>query len=364
MADIVLINPRFDTSYWGLDHAVQFLGAKALLPPASLPLLAALTPHEHRITLIDENVEKVDFARCVHADIVGLTGMNVQQPRMRAILAELKRCGVFTVVGGAWVTVKEDDFVGLADVVFIGEAEETWPQFLAEWHEGRHRPRYEQAERTDMQKVPLPRLDLLRMNRYAVGSLQFSRGCPFACEFCDIIVTFGRRPRIKSSAQVIAELECLLSVGKHTAFIVDDNLVGNKKAIKLLLRELVAWQRARCYPMTFSTEASIDLAEDQELMQLMSDANIVEVFVGIESVNEASLRETRKIQNLKDRAGTMLEKVHRIQETGMEVWCGLIVGFDSDDQSIFAAQRRFVHSAPTSSPVGSVGKRCAGALSS
>jgi radical SAM superfamily enzyme YgiQ (UPF0313 family) len=345
MVDIVLINPRFETSYWGLGQASRLLGVKAMLPPASLPLLAALTPSEHRITLVDENVEEIDFDLCARADIVGLTGMNVQRNRSRAILAELKRRGIFTVVGGAWVTVKEDDFDGLADVVFIGEAEDTWPQFLTEWGEGRHGRRYEQAERTDMGKVPLPRLDLLKMDSYAVGSVQFSRGCPFTCEFCDIIVTFGRRPRIKSPAQVIAELECLRKVGKHTVFIVDDNLVGNKRAIKLLLRELIAWQRARSYPMTFSTEASIDLAEDPELLRLMADANIAEVFVGIESVNEDALRETKKIQNLKDRGGTLLEKVHRIQQAGMEVWCGLIVGFDSDNQSVFAGQRRFVQEA-------------------
>jgi len=345
VADIVLINPRFETSYWGLEHAIRFLDAKALLPPASLPLLAALTPAGHRITIIDENVEEIDFDRCARADIVGLTGMNVQRLRMRSILAELKRRGVFTVVGGAWATVQEDDFKDLADVTFVGEAEETWPRFLAEWGEGRHQRLYEQAERTDMATVPAPRLDLLPMKKYALGSVQFSRGCPFACEFCDIIVTFGRRPRIKTSAQVIAELEGLRAAGKLTAFIVDDNLIGNKKAVKALLRDLIAWQQANLYPMTFSTEASIDLAEDPEMMQLMADANITQVFVGIETVNEEALRETKKIQNLRDRGGTMLEKVHRVQEAGIEVWCGLIVGFDHDDPGIFAAQRRFVQDA-------------------
>ena len=207
MADIVLINPRFDISYWGLEHAMPFLGLKAVLPVANLPLLAALTPPEHSVTLVDENVEAIDFERCAQADIVGLTGMNVQRRRMREIIGELRSRAVFTVVGGPWVTVQEDDIAGLADVIFIGEAEETWPRFLAEWGEGRHRTRYEQAERTDMATVPVPRLDLLQMKHYAFGSVQFSRGCPFSCEFCDIIVTFGRRPRIKTSAQVLAELD-------------------------------------------------------------------------------------------------------------------------------------------------------------
>lgn len=342
MADIVIINPRFDTSYWGLEHAMPFLGIKAVLPVASLPLLAALTPPQHRVTLIDENVEPIDFDRCTRADIVGVTGMNVQRSRMHEILAELRRRGCFTVVGGAWVTVREDDLKGLADVIFIGEAEESWPRFLAEWSEGRHAGRYEQPGRTDMTTVPRPRLDLLRMQHYAVGSVQFSRGCPFECEFCDIIVTFGRRPRIKTSGQILAELDGILAAGKRTAFIVDDNLIGNKRAIKAVLREVIAWQQAHGYPLMFATEASIDLAEDPELMRLMVDANVSEVFIGIETPNEAALRETKKVQNLRPRGGTMLDKVHRIQQAGMEVWCGVIVGFDHDDESIFAAQRRFV----------------------
>ncbi len=345
MADIVLINPRFEVSYWGLEHAMPFLGIKAVLPVANLPLLAALTPPGHRVTLVDENVEAIDFARCARADIVGLTGMNVQRLRMKEILFELKRRGVFTVVGGPWVTVREDDLADLADVIFVGEAEETWPRFLAEWSAGHHQTRYEQAERTDMATVPAPRLDLLRMREYAFGSVQFSRGCPFECEFCDIIVTFGRRPRIKTSAQILAELDAIVAAGKDSAFIVDDNLIGNKKAIKLVLRDVVAWQERNGYPLMFATEASIDLAEDAELMQLMVDANISNVFVGIETPNEESLRETKKLQNLRARGGTMLEKVHRIQETGMEVWCGIIVGFDNDDPSIFAAQSRFVREA-------------------
>ena len=249
MADIVLINPAFEVSYWGLEHAMPFLGKRAVLPVANLPLLAALTPSCHSVTLVDENVEAVDFERCAQADIVGLTGMNVQRRRMKEILHELKRRDIFTVVGGPWVTVREEDLADLADVLFIGEAEETWPRFLAEWGERRHQTRYEQAGRTDMATVPVPRLDLLRMKDYAFGSVQFSRGCPFECEFCDIIVTFGRRPRIKTSAQILAELDATVAAGKHSAFIVDDNLIGNKKAIKLLLRDVVAWQEEQGYPL-------------------------------------------------------------------------------------------------------------------
>jgi radical SAM superfamily enzyme YgiQ (UPF0313 family) len=344
MADIVLINPRFEVSYWGMEHALPVLGKKANLPVACLPLLAALTPSEHTVTLIDENVEPIDFDRVARADLVGLTGMSVQRYRMREILAELKDRGVFTVVGGPYVTVQEDYFDDLANAIFIGEAEETWPRFLKEWAEGRHEYRYEQAEKSDMAKVPTPRFDLLKNNQYAFGSLQFSRGCPFQCEFCDIIVTFGRRPRIKTAEQVIAELDAIHKAGMHIAFIVDDNLIGNKKAIKPILREVITWQERHQYPLTLFTEASIDLADDPELLELMPRANFISVFIGIESPSEEALRETKKFQNVRA-GGTLLEKVKRIQDAGMEVWCGMIMGFDSDDPSIFDRQIEFIQEA-------------------
>ena len=344
MADIVLVNPRFETSYWGLEHALPLFGKRAAMPVAGLPLLAALTPGRHTVTIIDENVEAIDWGRLARADIVGLTGMIVQRRRMREILAELKGCGAFTVVGGPWVSVQEDYFGGLADVIFVGEAEETWPQFLEEWQRGAHRPRYEQAAKTDMTRVPAPRLDLLKMRHYLFGSVQFSRGCPFQCEFCDIIVTFGRRPRLKTSAQVLAELEALRAQNIDIAFVVDDNLIGNKRAVKALLRDLIRYQEANGYPFDFFTEASLDLAEDDELMRLMIDANIVSVFIGIESPNEKSLRETKKLQNVRP-AGTLLERVHKVQAAGLEVWCGMIVGFDNDDPTIFDAQRAFLKEA-------------------
>jgi radical SAM superfamily enzyme YgiQ (UPF0313 family) len=344
MAEIVLINPRFEMSYWGMEHALPLLGKRANLPVAALPLLAALTPPEHHITLLDENVEALDYDRLANADIIALTGMVVQRARMRAILKELKVRGLFTVVGGPWVSVREDYFGDLADVIFVGEAEETWPEFLQDWQRGQHRQRYEQAAKTDMTKVPTPRFDLLQMQHYLFGSVQFSRGCPFQCEFCDIIVTFGRRPRLKTSAQILAELEALRAQKIDIAFIVDDNLIGNKKAIKPLLRDLIAYQQANGYPFDFFTEASLDLAEDEELMQLMVEANIISVFIGIESPNEKSLQETRKFQNVRP-VGSLVERVHRIQDAGIEVWCGMIIGFDNDDGSIFDAQRRFLKEA-------------------
>ncbi len=346
MADIVLINPRFEASYWGMEHALHLVGYRANMPIAALPLLAALTPAEHRVTLIDENVEEIDFDLCTKADIVGLTGMTVQRFRMTDILTQLKRRGCFTVVGGPWVTAQEDYFGELSDVIFVGEAEDVWPKFLADWTRREHAARYEQAERTDMTKVPVPRHDLMKMKYYALGTVQFSRGCPFTCEFCDIIVTFGRKPRIKSTDQIIRELDALHRGAQLKAvFIVDDNLIGNKKVIKNVLREVAAWQKAHDYPLTFFTEASLDLADDEELLALMDDANVRSVFVGIETPNEESLKETGKIQNLRGRNRSIAEKVHAIHDHGIEVWSGMILGFDNDCPDIFDRQLKLVEEA-------------------
>jgi radical SAM superfamily enzyme YgiQ (UPF0313 family) len=350
MAYIALINPRYEVSTYGFEYALPFLGAKCFLAVASLPLLAALTPAEHRVTLIDENIEPIDFDRCARADIVGVTGNVAQRTRMKSILGELKRRGAFTVVGGPWISVDEGYFGDLADVVFVGEAEETWPRFLTEWHEHRHLARYEQREKTDMSKVPVPRFDLLKLRKYAYTSIQFSRGCPFTCEFCDIIIVFGRRPRVKTSAQVIAELDALLAQGIDRLYVADDNFVGDRKAIKAILQDVIAWQEAKGYPMAFATEASLDLADDKEMLKLMVAANFVRVFVGIETPNEAALRETKKLQNLR-KGGTMLEKVHRIQAAGLEVISGMVIGFDNDDGSIFEAQCRFIREARIVTPL-------------
>ncbi len=342
MARIALINPLFEVSYWGLERVMPIAGKRATMPVSALPLLAALIPASDSVTLIDENVEELDYSRLDQIDIVGVTGMIVQRFRMKEILAELRRRGKFIVVGGAWVTVQEDYFGDLADAIFVGEADESWPAFLREWRDGNWRQRYEQTTKTDMSKLPTPRFDLLKADRYQSGTMQISRGCPFLCEFCDIIVTFGRRPRVKTIAQIIAELDALRALGILSVFIVDDNFIGNKQVVKVLLRDIVKYQKACGYLFRFFTEASLDLAEDDEMMELMTEANINAVFVGIESPNEDSLRETRKNQNIRPRAGTMLDRVRKIQRAGMEVWCGMIVGFDSDDETIFEAQRRFL----------------------
>jgi radical SAM superfamily enzyme YgiQ (UPF0313 family) len=268
--------------------------------------------------------------------------MTVQRDRMTEILRELAERDIFTVVGGPWITVAENWFDGLVDVTFVGEAEETWPRFLEEWARGEHAGRYEQTEKTDMTRVPLPRYDLVPLREYAMGCVQTSRGCPFQCEFCDIIVIFGRRPRIKKPAQVVAEIEAQHRLGARVIFLVDDNFIGNKKAAKEILRAIIAWQQANDYPLTFITEASLDLAEDEELMRLMTEAALVAVFIGIESPDEEALRETKKYQNVR---GSLIDRVHKVQAHGLEVYAGMIVGFDHDDDTVFDRQFEFLKKA-------------------
>jgi radical SAM superfamily enzyme YgiQ (UPF0313 family) len=335
MADIVIVNPRFNTSFWGMEHCMGMLGKRANLPVACLPLLAALVPAHHQVTIVDENVEDLDFERLERADMVCVTGMSVQGARVREILEELHTRNVFTVVGGPMATVEPEELEDLADVIFVGEADVTWPRFIKEWESGQHARRYEQLEKTDMTTLPLPRLDLLKSQHYMFGSMQISRGCPFTCEFCDIIVTFGRKPRLKAAEQVLAELDAYYRAGIRIVFVVDDNLIGNKKAIKPMLREIAKWQEAHAYALTLFTEASLDLAEDEELMCLMGQAGFQSVFIGIESPDEASLKETKKLQNVRERAGTLIDRVRRIQDHGLDVWCGMIVGFDNDKPQAF-----------------------------
>ncbi len=344
MARICLINPRFPTSFWGLNHGLPLLNKKANMPVLALPVLAGLTPPGHDVVLVDENIEEIDFDALEAFDIVGLTGMTVQRDRMREILVELRARGIFVVLGGPWITVSEDWFEGLIDVIFIGEAEETWPRFLAEWEQGLHQYRYEQAEKTDMAKVPIPRYDLVKFSEYTMGCVQTSRGCPFQCEFCDIIVIFGRKPRIKTSEMVVAEIDAQYRLGARVIFLVDDNFIGNKKAAKVILRAIIEWQHAHGFPLAFFTEASLDLAEDDELLRLMTEAGMVAVFIGIESPDEDALRETKKFQNVRGNLG-LVGRVRKVQEAGLEVYAGMIVGFDQDDETVFERQYQFLDEA-------------------
>ncbi len=334
MADIVLINPRFEVSFWGMEHALPLLGKRANMPVACLPLLAALTPPEHRVTLIDENVEAIDFERCAKADIVGVTGMIVQRQRMREILAELKHRGVFVVVGGPWVTVKEDYFDDLADVIFIGEAEETWPQFLSDWEAGAAPARYEQAEKTDMTQGPdaavRPAQDAaLRLRQRPVLARLPVHSASSATSSSRSAASRGSRPPRRSSPN---STRCVAQ-NMSLAFIVDDNLIGNKKAIKEVLRDVIAWQKAHGYPITFFTEASIDLADDAELMDLMVEANIVSRLRRHREPQRGIAARDQEVPERPAAAAPWSRRSTASRTPGMEVWCGMILGFDNDDES-------------------------------
>jgi radical SAM superfamily enzyme YgiQ (UPF0313 family) len=339
---ICLINPRFEPSYWGFDFALPLYPGdkRSTMISGALSAVAGMCG-DHDVTLLDENVEDIDWAAVARHDLVGVTGMIVQKERMRQILVRLREENVFTVVGGPLVSVDEAFFAGLCDVAFIGEADTTWPVFLADFAAGRETDcRYQQAQPTDMTAVPRPRFDLLKVDRYASAAVQYSRGCPFQCEFCDIIVIYGRKPRVKKPEQLVAELDDLRRAGFRSAFIVDDNFIGDKRKAKAALELIVPWMEEHGYPLRLTTEASIDLAEDAELLDLMYRANFRSVFIGIETPRMDSLRETKKFQNV--RGDSLEAKLARIQAAGLDVNAGFIVGFDSDDKGIFEDQFRFI----------------------
>lgn len=310
------------------------------MAPLGLASVAALTPAHWQVEIIDENVEAIDWNH--PADIIGVAGMTPQYARQRYILERFRTMGKYVVAGGNHASLLPESFTGFADTVVAGEAEHLWPQFCRDFEQGTAKALYHETGDVDLSDSPVPRFDLLKLDRYSLAAIQFSRGCPFRCEFCDIIVVFGRKPRTKSNEQIGAELDALRSRGVRNVFFVDDNLIGHKPKAKELLRFLVEYQHRHNYAFHFGTEVSINVAEDAELLQLLRDAGFGWVFTGIESPNEASLKETLKFQNL--RIG-LLESVRRIHDTGIGVQAGLIVGFDADDATIFEKQFRFIQEA-------------------
>ncbi len=337
---IYLIAPKNPESFWTFDRILQSLKKKCVFPNLSLPTVAGLTPPPHEVVLCDENVDEVDFD--TDADIVGITGYVIHKKRIFELADEFRRRGKFVVAGGPFASLCPEELRGKVDVLFVDEAEYTWPQFLRDYEEGGWQPEYHQAEKPSMHDSPLPRFDLLRVDSYRTMTIQFARGCPFNCEFCDIIVMYGRRPRTKSVEQVMAEVREIHRLGIRNIFVVDDNFIGNKKEAKQLLSALADWQRGNGYPIEFMTEVTLNIAQDEELLGLMKQAHFTTIFVGIESPRKASLQETKKTQNMRD---DILTSVHRIQNAGIEVMAGMIVGFDNDDVSIFEEQFRFIQDA-------------------
>jgi radical SAM superfamily enzyme YgiQ (UPF0313 family) len=337
---IHLITPRNPPSFWTYDEILPTLGKRCIFPNLSMPTLAGLTPREHEVVLSDENVDEIDWE--LDADVVGLTGYLIHKPRMLEIAAELRRRGRFVVIGGPYASLCPEELRAHCDVLFVGEAEETWSDFLRDFAAGCWKTEYSAPRLPDLRAAPMPRFDLLPVDRYHALTVQFARGCPFTCEFCDIIVVYGRRPRAKSVEQLMAEVRECHRLGAKQVFIVDDNFIGNAKLAKELLRALAEWGAAEGHPIDFNTEVSLNVAQDDELLALLRAANVTTVFIGIESPRVDSLRETKKLQNAR---ADLVESVRKVQAHGIQVQAGMIVGFDHDDASIFDEQLRFVQAA-------------------
>ncbi len=327
---VLLIYPLFPKSFWSYEKILELVNRKVLLPPLGLITVAAILPQTWEFQLVDRNIRPVSEREWEWAEIVILSAMIVQKEDLLTQIQEAKRRGKKVAVGGPYPTAlpHECQEVGV-DFLILDEGEITLPMFVEAIARGESTGIFRSnGEKPDVTYTPVPRFDLLELDAYDSMSIQFSRGCPFQCEFCDIIVLYGRKPRTKTPTQLLAELESLYQKGwRRTVFMVDDNFIGNKRNVKLLLKELKVWQAERQYPFVFNTEASVDLAEDLELMQLMVECNFNAVFLGIETPDEESLQVTKKFQNNRNPLKDAVEKITR---TGLRVMAGFIIGFDGE----------------------------------
>ena len=326
----LLIYPKFRESYWSFEKALKLIRKRAMMPPLGLITVAAILPQEWEMRLRDHNIETIDEADWDWAELVLFSGMLVQKDDMRALIREARRRGIPTVCGGPYATALPDELTAAgADFLVLDEGEITIPLWLADLAKGAKQGVYRSdGEKPDVTQTPIPRYDLLDLTAYSEMAIQYSRGCPFRCEFCDIIVLYGRRPRTKTPDQIMAELERLYELGwRRSVFVVDDNFIGNKANAKQMLGELRTWQESRGWPFNFSTEVSIDLAQDKELMDRMVDCNFGSVFIGVETPDEESLIATNKKQNTKV---SLDESVRRIAGNGLRIMAGFIIGFDGE----------------------------------
>ena len=327
--NVLLIYPRFPKSFWSFEKTIELLGRKAMLPPLGLVTVAAILPQEWNYKLVDINVREVTEAEWDWAELVICSAMIVQKEDLLAKIQEAKLRGKKVAIGGPYPTALPKE-VAAADYLILDEGELTIPLFVEAIKQGQSSGTFRapNGERPDVTTTPIPRFDLLEFDAYAEMSVQFSRGCPFQCEFCDIIVLYGRKPRTKAPEQLLAELDRLHDLGwRRSIFMVDDNFIGNKRNVKLFLEALLPWMVEKKYPFSFATEASVDLANDQELMDNMVKCNFGAVFLGIETPDEASLALTQKHQNTRS---SLSEAVDKIAATGIRVMAGFIIGFDGE----------------------------------
>jgi radical SAM superfamily enzyme YgiQ (UPF0313 family) len=336
---VLLLYPQFPDTFWSFKYALEFVGKRAALPPLGLLTIAALLPQTWSLRLVDTNVRALTDEDLAWADYAFLSAMAIQRTSAQRLVTRCKAAGLRVVAGGPLFTSAHAQFPDV-DHFVLNEAELTLPPFLADLAQGRAQRLYTDLAFADLSQSPMPRWDLLDFRRYASMSLQFSRGCPFHCEFCNVTTLFGHRVRIKSTAQIIAELDQLHALGwRSDVFFVDDNFIGNRQFLKTeLLPALLAW-RAHKHGHTFFTEASINLADDAVLLDLMVRAGFTKVFIGIETPDEQCLAECDKGQN---RHRDLVADVHRIQRAGLQVQGGFIVGFDHDQPSIFQRQLDFI----------------------
>jgi radical SAM superfamily enzyme YgiQ (UPF0313 family) len=326
---VLLLYPLFPKSFWSFEKALALVDRKALLPPLGLITVAAILPQEWEYKLVDRNIREVTEQEWDWAELVIVSGMIVQKEDLLAQIQEAKRRGKRVVAGGPYPTSLPDEVQGTGvDYLVLDEGEVTLPLLVEAIARGETNGIFRSTEKPSVTETPIPRFDLLEFDVYDNMSIQYSRGCPFQCEFCDIIVLYGRKSRTKTPEQLIGELERLYELGwRGSVFMVDDNFIGNKRNVKLLLKELKGWMAEKNYPFSFVTEASVDLADDRELMELMVECHFNSVFMGIETPDEESLTLTKKFQNTRN---PLSEAIDTITRAGLRVMAGFIIGFDGE----------------------------------
>jgi len=346
----LLIYPEFPDTFWSFRHALRFIGKKSAFPPLGLLTVSSMLPRSWNRRLVDMNVRPLTNADLQWADVVFASAMYVQKESLKEVISLCKAQGKTVVMGGPYASMGLNDAID-AHHVFVGEIETTFPAFLDDFEHGEAKAVYQAAERPPLCLTPIPDFGLAELSQYSDMSVQYSRGCPFNCEFCDIIEIYGRVPRTKSNQQILAELDALLRVGwRGEVFIVDDNFIGNKKNVRALMPALAEWSARNKYPFAFTTEASVNLADDDELLQQMRIAGFRQVFIGIETPVVESLVEAQKGQNTRR---DLIDSVRHVQSYGMEVLGGFIVGFDNDPDDIFERQISFIRDSAI--PVAMVG---------